>query len=379
MARDQNRTPDEVFSRPREWEEIPRGRAMSSAWREPIVVAVFGSATWLEETGVAAALTDVVHPAARFFRIRRPLPEIAHLPIEEGAAQNENAVVDEEAWVEFVFQYPDGSAVKDLDYVLTKPDHSTEPGKLPGSGKVTKRPTPAGTYSLALKEVDTAYWEQQRRNCDDELKVIARTSGYPDGTAAQVKLYRELTESEGDELDTVDAEITADRIEATFTFDYSGDDLKDQTGTIALIAEVSVDGGKSWAKTQRPLELALKNIQHVRWSRLRAEHGDVVELRVETAGYPPSGTNVSIELWKLDWVEGDTKVTDIGPLPLTGRNAVARIAYGASGADATIDDCGEYYAIAKIEDSVTRTNRSDLVWCVYQDVEEEDSGADAAA
>jgi hypothetical protein len=281
-----------------------------------------------------------------------------------------------ETWVEFVFEYPDGTKVSGLEYVLLDPSKTEAPGTLAASGTITKRGVTPGEYTVVLKEIEYAVWEKGRARVGDELKVVARTSGYPDGTTATVKLYRERTESPGDEIATVEAQVQGDVIEATLAYAAKDDEQKDETGVIGLVAEVSLDGGKSWAKTQRALQLQLPTLATVSWSKDRAAAGDSVDIVVEALGYPP-GTQVAIELWRLDWIDGDSKVCDIGPVPLSKTKATARCTYGvpaAAGAgDAAIDACGEYYAIATIEGSTTRTARSALLWCVYDESSDGDS------
>lgn len=281
-----------------------------------------------------------------------------------------------DTWVEFVFEYPDGTKVGGLEYVLLDPSQKQAPGTLAQSGTITRRGVTPGDYTVVLKEIEYAVWEKRRARVGDELKLIARTSGYPDGTAATVKLYRERTESPGDELATVEAQVRGDVIEATLQYEAKDDAQKAETGVIGLVAEVSLDGGKTWAKTTRPLQLQLETLAGVSWSKDRAAAGDSVDLVIEAFGYPP-GTQVAIELWRLDFIEGDSKLCDVGPVPLSGTKAIARCTYGsaASAGSGAIEACGEYYAIVTIEGSTTRTARSDLLWCVYDESSDADTGS----
>jgi len=277
---------------------------------------------------------------------------------------------EDDTWVEFVFEYPDGTKVSGLDYILLGPSNTEAPGTLAANGTITRRGVTPGDYTVVLEEIEYAVWEKHRASVGDELKVIARTSGYPDGTAATVKLYRERSESPGDELATVQVDVQADVIEATLAYEAKGDEQDDESGVIGLVAEVSLDGGRAWSKTPRALQLQLPTLAAVRWSKARVAAGDAVELTVEALGYPP-GTEVAIELWRLDWIEGDSKLCDIGPVPLAGTKAIARCTYGGSASagagEAAIEACGEYYAVATIEGSATRTARSELLWCVYDE------------
>ena len=284
----------------------------------------------------------------------------------------------EQTWVEFVFEYPDGTKVSGIEYVLVDPANAEARGTLAKSGTITRRGVAPGEYTVVLKDIEHAVWVQARANRDDELKLIARTSGYSDGKAATVKLYRERVESPGDELATVQAEVHGDVIEATLRYDAAADPhAEHETESIGLIAEVSLDGGKVWAKTPRALQLKPQALRSVQWSAAQAQAGDMLEIVVDAPGHP-AGTEVALELWRLDWIEGDAKICDIGPIPISGGRASARVAYAADGSgpsDATIDACGEYYVIAKIDGAAPRTATSALLWCAWSSAADEESAA----
>jgi hypothetical protein len=269
----------------------------------------------------------------------------------------------EDTWVEFVFEYPDGTKVDGLEYVLVDPAASEEAGKLGKNGTITKRGIAPGEYTVVLKEVERAAWVKPRAAATDELQVVARTSGYPDGTPVTIKLYRERIESGGDELATVEAQIQDDVVEAVLTYDPATDpNAEPGESIVGLIAEVSVDGGKSWAKTPTALALQLPTLRSARWVQPRVDAGATVELVVEAVGHA-AGTMVALELWRLDWVGGDSKVCDIGPVEIVGTRAVA---------DAKIDDPGEYYVVATV-DATKASARSDLLWCAWVESAEADA------
>lgn len=302
------------------------------------------------------------------------------LPVDGLASVHEHVVdladlVDlepiEDTWVEFVFEYPDRTKVSGLEYVLIDPTQALAPGTLTRSGTITRRGVAPGEYTVVLKEIEHAVWARARAAADDELKVIARTSGYPDGTPATVKLYRERIESAGDEIAVVQAEVHGDVIEATLRWDGTADPHAehdaDEGGRIGLIAEVSLDGGKVWAKTQRALQLEPRALRSVAWSSARAGVGEMVEIVVEAPGHAPH-EQVALELWRLDWIEGDTKVGDIFSLPIQDGKAIARCSYGNDPeADVRISDCGEYYVVARIDGAIARTVTSGLLWCAWVD------------
>lgn len=261
----------------------------------------------------------------------------------------------EDTWVEFVFEYPDGTKVEGLEYVLVDPSESQAPGKLGSNGTISKRGVAPGDYTVVLKEVEHVAWVQPPATATEALRVVARTSGYPDGTPATVKLYRERIESAGDELATVEAQIQGDVVEAVLTYDPAADpNAEPGESVVGLIAEVSVDGGKSWAKTPSALALQLPTLRGVRWGQARVDAGDTVEIVVEAVGHP-GGTMVALEVWRLDFVEGDNKLCDVGPVEIVGTEAVASVAFDAP---------GEYYVVATVE-ATGASARSDLLWCAW--------------
>ena len=373
----------------REWDDAPTaaelGRGMSllaaaqarwvlgGAVRNGRPIASFGLPRWSSAADEPFARThelldrilDEVRSGHKLLVTKDVRPAI------DGVALWEEQAVDlsdlaaplppDDTWVEFVFEYPDGTKVSGLEYVLLDPSESEEAGKLGESGTITKKGVAPGDYTVVLKEVERAAWVKPRAAATDELQVVARTSGYPDGTPATVKLYRERIESPGDELATVEATIQGDVVEAVLAYDPAADpNAEPGESVVGLIAEVSVDGGKSWAKTPRALALQLPTLRSVRWAQPRVDAGDSVEIVVEAPGHA-AGTTVALELWRLDWLEGDTKVCDIGPVEIVGTKAVARCE--------PIDAPGEYYVVATV-DATGASARSDLLWCAWVETEE---------
>lgn len=288
---------------------------------------------------------------------------------------------EEATWVEFVFEYPDGTKVSGLRYVLIDPSERETPGTLADSGTITRRGVAPGEYTVVLEDVEHAVWRAKRARADEDLVVVARTSGYPDGTAATVKLYRERTESAGDEIATVDAVVTADVVEATFRWDdVETRDEDTRAGVVSLVAEVCVDDGRAWAKTMHPLRLELPTLRRVAWSTERADAGETIDLLVDAPGHP-DGTPVALKLWALDVTAGDREVGRLPSATVHGGAATACVTYAADGTatatGATIGTSGEYYVVATIEGSEDAPVRSGLLWCAW--VDEDDAAQGDAA
>lgn len=270
-------------------------------------------------------------------------------------------------WIEFKFVLPDDSPVSSLDYVLVEPGGAQKPGTLGSDGRVDRRNIPAGVYAVLLKEVDRVTWNPGYVRCDDKVRITAQTSGFPSGTPAKVNLYREFHETAADVIQSLQGKVANDRIEVEWKYDYLASEArKNETGLARFIAEVELESGKHWAKSALALQLELRSIEMVAWSKARIEAGETVEVRIETLGFPDD-TEVKLELWRFGW-NAIKKAGDLKPVRLAGGEATARCAYASPGSsEFAISRSGEYFVTAKITGSVTRTARSDLLWCVYQE------------
>ena len=104
-------------------------------------------------------------------------------------------------------QRPDGEPVSGLAWELIHPDGKTkEKGTLGSDGAVHKDGVKEGAYTLILKEVEHATWRSTELRPGEPARLAARVWGFAAGTAAKIRLFREL-----EETDTVrdpgDAEI----------------------------------------------------------------------------------------------------------------------------------------------------------------------------
>jgi hypothetical protein len=277
----------------------------------------------------------------------------------------------EKAFVEFIFEYPDGSPVKGEEYKFLYPDGRKEEGKLGDDGIITKEDVLPGTYRVVMKEVEHVGFSVTRARCDDEVKVRARVSGFAPGAAAKVKVYREHREEPGDEVASLDASVIDDAVEAAFKYDYKKDDArKREEGVARFVAEVALDGGKRWAKSARALELELKSISSARWSTDYAEDGDTVALRVDVLGFA-DGTEAKVDVFRFHEAgDDDEKVASLDTKVAGGR-VEAACTYATAGGDGDGDGGkkgdvsreGEYLFEVVIEDGVQRKARSGLLWC----------------
>jgi hypothetical protein len=306
----------------------------------------------------------------RAYRLPKPQPP-ALSPGEK--KEEQRAPEREKAFIEFVFEYPDGTPVKGLDYTLIHPGGREEKGTLGADGLISKEDVPRGTYVVMTKEVDEVRWSAPRTvrsvprmRCDEEAELSARVSGYPDGASATIKVFREHREIESAVIQTLSATVKGNQIEARWKYDFaSSDERKEEEGLARFVAEVSLDGGKRWAKTRTPLEVELHTVSVPTWSSLYAEDGDEVEMLAETLGYP-DGTKVKVSLHEHDWDGDDRKRKDLPDAEVSEGKVKASCVYaraGGGGEAGDIDKDGEYFFELRLEEGTKRVARSALLWC----------------
>lgn len=267
---------------------------------------------------------------------------------------------EEKHFVEFELTYPDGSPVSGLGYELVWPDGKREPGTLGGDGLVTREDVPPGGYVLVIPEVDVVRWDRARARAGDEVTVRASVSGFAEGAAAKILVYREHREQPGDEIAKLSAAVKGDAVEATFAFaDHAGEERMREEGTIPLIAEVSLEGGKHWGKTTSALAVEMPAITAARWSTTYAEDGDQIAAAVTVAGVE-DGTKARLDVYRFhDKGGADDKVKTLDAEVAGGRIEGA-FTYG-EGADLPRE--GEYYFQVRVEGGAPREARSGLLWC----------------
>ena len=220
----------------------------------------------------------------------------------------------QEHWITFIFHYPNDEPVVGLDYVWIDPSGARTDEMLADSGEIDKQGVDPGVYQVVFKELEAALWEPKQADCDDEVKVLAVSSGFDDGTSAAINIYREHSEREEDKIDSLSGQIQADRLEASWSYDYD----PEETGVVRLIAEVVIEQPcRAWVKTAAALELQLKNILRVEWADREVVSEEELGFTVETEGFA-DGAEVAIELWERGAGAADTKVADLDPLTIAG-------------------------------------------------------------
>jgi len=308
--------------------------------------------------------------------LERPLPQIEAEPAAEPAPLETPRTVRPKTWIEFDFVYPDNTPVAEVDYLLEDPEGMQEAGKTADDGKIRRDDVPEGNYTAILRDVESVQWSMPRIKCDEQVTIKAKLAGYVYGTKAKINIYRELKESKADVIESLDARVENDAISVNWKYKYSATPKqKAESGVVRFIAEVEMEGGKHWGKTAAPLEVELKSIKRVAFSSEKVESGGSVNLMIEALGYAPA-TSAALELWAVDGFGQFKKSADLAPVKLSGSKAQLRCVYGSSGGAIAINDAGEYFVAVKIGDQLAR---SQLLWCVEDDLAEAMPSATAVA
>jgi hypothetical protein len=374
------RFPDEVWLTPRFGADVPAGADRISpgtaAWR---------AAAWLGgDDGTAKQALIEIHdatfgpgltspersPLRLLDRVRAALGAggiVAYrVRVALSGASVKAEVIEpkapepEKTWVEFIFEYPDGTPVKGLDYHLLHPGGTDEQGTLGDDGMISREDVAAGTYTVVLKEIEHVAWADKRVRAGEEARLVARIAGYPAGTEATIKIYREHRETDAEVIATLPGTIADGVIEVKFTYDNTTtDERKAEEGVAAFVAEVALDGGKCWAKTRAPLLVDLPTLSVPRWSSAYAEAGDEVEILADVTGIP-EGTTVKLAIWEHAFDGDDRKVTDLPDGIVAGSKLAVACTYEEGEA---LPRAGEYFAVVSLDAGVKREARSALLWC----------------
>ena len=294
------------------------------------------------------------------FRIPNKLSGEYLAPPEEEGESEERA--RRTHTVAFVFQYPDQSPFGDVDYVWIPADGERSDRTLPANGEIEEQDVPYGNYVVELKEVDAVSWGAKSALCDDEIAILARTSGFADGTSATVRVFRELAEAEGEHIATLTGEVAANQVEVMYKHDYNAsEDDQRRSGIESLIAEVEVEG--SWAKTTRPLALELKSILSARWASRRAQEGEPLGFDVRTLGFA-DGTPVELKVLYDHPLEDDVELESLSDVTVQNGRAHGVWPCDLSAIPFTEDrEAKPVYFVAGIEDGVERSLPSGRARC----------------
>jgi hypothetical protein len=301
----------------------------------------------------------------RILQTRQDTTFIPAQEAAEAAAEVTAAAKAAEAthWIEFVFEYPDASPVTGRPYILLDPKENRTEGSLNRTGKIRQTDIPAGRYTVILKEIDSVSWVKPKIKADEEAMAYARTTGYPDGTAAKFRIFREFRETDADCLATLDVKISGGVAKAPWKYDYKKTkETREETGRARFVAELQIESSKEWAKTLEPLEIELKTIVSTRWSTLSAVPGQQLALEVETLGFG-DGVEGVVEVWKASLFGDDKKIADVGKAKI--KVGKLKTSWKCDSGSKEPEDFETYFRV-KIDDGVSRIGLSNVLACSIQ-------------
>jgi hypothetical protein len=263
------------------------------------------------------------------------------------------------------FQVVDGNGdpYPGLPYSLLGNQGEEESGLLPSNAEVRRDDVFDDGYALVLKGVDQLVWSSATAREGEAVELRGHVDGYPAGTKVEIRLFRELSETDDDVVATVESEVLeGGGVIATWTYDHEGEEAFDGVhAQVALIAELRVPGQPGWAKTTTTLRLELPGIEAAKWSRRAVRPGQEVTMRARTRGVP-DGSPVTIEVFRelrtgervlLDTFEG---------LPVCEGRVSAPWTYVCDPEDPNAPSEAECFFVATMEEHITCTSVSAPMW-----------------
>jgi hypothetical protein len=261
------------------------------------------------------------------------------------------------ARVDFFFDFSDGTAVRDLGYVLEDSSGARTKGKLPKDGSVSRAPA-SGTYTVSLKEIDSIAWQPARILAGGEARIAASATGLDDGSAGKVRVYRLYQEDEADAVATLTATLADGRAEASWKHDptkTAGPPPRD--GLALFVAELSFEDGTVWKKTD-PLVVELPGIASLAWSQPVHAPEEQVTLLLQTTGFSDAAqVKVTLHGHVLDG--DDASLGDVPGVALSGGTARIDLSQGQGALPASTDDV--YATVTVSEAGVERKATSPIL------------------
>jgi hypothetical protein len=191
-----------------------------------------------------------------------------------------------------------GEPYPGLAYVLEGPQEEREEGVLGADAQVRRDDVHDDDYRFELKSVVDVVWTREAADCGEEIGLAGTVIGYEDGTAVEIRIFRERRETDDDVVDTVDATVEGGVVQAVWSYDPNDDKAVPGThAQLAFIAQLRIDGEPTWAKTLQPVRVTLPRVAAAQWSRRATAPGKTVQMRVKMVGLP-DGSPVTVEVFK---------------------------------------------------------------------------------
>jgi uncharacterized Zn-binding protein involved in type VI secretion len=152
---------------------------------------------------------------------------------------------EEKSFIEFTFIDDNGDVVADQAYSIILPDGTVEPGTLGSDGKITKDDIPMGVYYVKFKGLQAARWGNAVGSSVDP-NDIKTDAPHLEGESVTVAIYREHKELPSEEVESIDAKVSQDKVKADWTYKYDEKDkgtlprfvFKATSGTLHAVSDV---------------------------------------------------------------------------------------------------------------------------------------------
>ena len=256
-----------------------------------------------------------------------------------------------------------GEPYPGLAYVLRGPGGEIdEEGTLPASAQIRRNDVPDDDWSLTLRTVDELVWGANAALCGDPVELRGRVAGHADGTEVEIRIFRELRETDDEVIDTARAIVQAGQVVATWTYDPNAPHALEGTyPALRFIAELRVPGVPGWAKTLAPVVFELPAVRSARWSRRGAAPGKPVEARVGVVGMK-NESPVTIEVFKQRRDGAQECLATFQGLPVADGQVVVEWTYEADPDDPLAPNEAECFFVATSETWLDATRTSGPLW-----------------
>ena len=131
--------------------------------------------------------------------------------------QNE-AIIQEEHWIEIEFVDKAGLPVSGLDYTFADPDRQESDGVLRLDGVVRRDGLSEGEGQVTLYVVSQAAWSKDKAQVGETVKMTAKVEGFEAGTEATFQVFKRDMTGPDVIVIQIEAKTKADSVEAAWEY-----------------------------------------------------------------------------------------------------------------------------------------------------------------
>ena len=133
----------------------------------------------------------------------------------------DEAAVEEGHTLQVKFVDKGGKPITGVKYSVKSPDNQISTGSL--SCEVKKSGVVEGDHEILLQAITSASWSTKKAKVGEAVQLQADISGFESGTEAVFQIFKQSASSADEQMDTVKAESSGDKVETDWQFEYSGD------------------------------------------------------------------------------------------------------------------------------------------------------------